>query len=221
MAVISLTDYRPSERFDNKPWTGATIEGATSQTGTYTTVESFTFPTADPDPTDPQERSFTTELITNQTWLKVVFFDADGDTETTTPIPLNPVLYATRRDVASRLGRDLTEAEEPQVDFLLYAGTYLTAAAVGKTVGDFVPPDVFRIVVADMAARALGTPVGATASREQLGEYSYSQSYRTDAPGMALWDLERQMLRLAVYGTLTASSRPDSLLTTFFPEPTT
>ena len=53
MAVISLTGYRPSPRYDGKWWTEARIEGATSEAGAYAEVETITLDPVVHDPTEP------------------------------------------------------------------------------------------------------------------------------------------------------------------------
>jgi hypothetical protein len=218
MAVISLTGYKPSARHDGKIWTEARIEGATSEAGTYAELETVTLSPVDTDPTAPLERSFTTELVTNQTWVRVVFVDDDGDEESTLPVALTPTTFATRSDVALRLGRDLTADEEGQVDYLLQAATDLIAAIVGKP-NTYTPvPPFVRRMTAEVACRGLSVPVGATQTREQLGEYSYSQSFSQDSTATLSKD-ERLLLRRIVWGTNSLSVTVEALPDVFWPEP--
>ena len=39
MSLISLTDYRPMPRYDEKSWSGAKIEGATAEEGPWSTID--------------------------------------------------------------------------------------------------------------------------------------------------------------------------------------
>lgn len=88
--VISLTDYRPSPRFDDLPWTEARLEGGAAEAGPFTEIETFTLDPVDADPADPASRSFTTEDAPDGTaWFRIVFVDGDGDEQPTTPIPVN------------------------------------------------------------------------------------------------------------------------------------
>jgi hypothetical protein len=213
MAVISLTGYKPSPRHDGKWWTEARIEGATSEAGSYAELETVTLDPVEPDPTAPLERSFTTEEVTNQTWVRVVFVDADGDEESTLPVALVPTTFATRSDVQLRLGRDLTADEEGQVDYLLQAATDMVAAVISKPSSYTPVPALVRRMTAELVARGLATPVGVTSTREQLGEYSYSQSFpgAYEGGGMALTAFEQQLLRSVVWSTNIASARVDSI----------
>lgn len=89
MAVVSLTEYRPSPRFDGKAWTKAKIEGGESVNGPWTAIETVTLSPVDSDPTKPQSRNFSTEHATSaQTWVRVAFEDADGDEQFTSPVSL-------------------------------------------------------------------------------------------------------------------------------------
>jgi hypothetical protein len=95
MAVVSLTEYRPSPRFDGKAWTKAKIEGGESVNGPWTAIETVTLSPVDSDPTKPQARNFSTEHATSaQTWVRVVFEDGDGDEQFTSPVSLLPLASA-------------------------------------------------------------------------------------------------------------------------------
>ena len=84
MAVISLTEYKPLPRFDGKAWQKAKVQGAKASSGPWTLIEEFSLSPVDSDPTKPAARSFTTEKATaEQTYVRVVFVDADGDEQAT------------------------------------------------------------------------------------------------------------------------------------------
>lgn len=87
MTVVSFIEYTPAPRFDGLPWTDARIEGAESQSGPWAAVETIAITPVDADPSDPAARSFTTEdALSTQTWFRIVFLDATGDTSTTSPV---------------------------------------------------------------------------------------------------------------------------------------
>jgi hypothetical protein len=83
--VVSFTDYRPPERFDGNPWTQAQIDEAASSAGPWSTIDTVTFDTPDPDPASPQDRSFTTGNGTAPgLWYRVAFLDGSGGVSTPT-----------------------------------------------------------------------------------------------------------------------------------------
>jgi len=90
--VVTFVDYRPPARYDLLPWTQARIEEASTETGTYTALETKTLSPVDSDPSSPAARSFTTELGTALGyWYRIVFLDATGDTsQPTTPVQNEP-----------------------------------------------------------------------------------------------------------------------------------
>lgn len=86
--VVSFVDYRPPARFDLLPWTEVRIQEATAEDGTFAQIDVVALAPLDADPSDPQLRSFTTQLGTAlDYWYRVVFADADGDTsQPSTPV---------------------------------------------------------------------------------------------------------------------------------------
>lgn len=105
--VVTLEDFRPPARYDALPWTQAQIQEASSANGSYSTLETKSF-SGDSDPSDPQLRSFTTELGTAANyWYRIVFVDASGDVS----LPTDPVqntstastLYVSLSEVKSTL----------------------------------------------------------------------------------------------------------------------
>ena len=86
--VVSFNNYRPPARFDNVPWTQAQIDESDAFDGVYATIDTITFDVPDPDPSDPEERSFTTPNGTApDLWYTVTFIDDFAGTSiATTPI---------------------------------------------------------------------------------------------------------------------------------------
>lgn len=103
--VVSFQDYTPAARFDATSWTEARIEEAATEDGTYTQIDVIALG-ADPDPSDPIARSFTTSLGGDDEglWYRVVFADATGATST----PTTPVQNVDD-DVAAVTYADVTE----------------------------------------------------------------------------------------------------------------
>lgn len=103
MAVVSFDEYEPPARFDSVPWTQARIDESDAFDGTWTTIDTITFAVPDPDPADPQDRSFTTSNGTAaDLWYTVTFLDDfSGTSSPTTPIQNTTAgsTYATTDDL--------------------------------------------------------------------------------------------------------------------------
>jgi hypothetical protein len=78
MTLISFT-LTPPVRFDDQPWTQALIQEATTETGSYTTVDTITFDHADTDPANPDPQEFTSDEATAGRWYRVIFQDDDSN----------------------------------------------------------------------------------------------------------------------------------------------
>jgi hypothetical protein len=97
--VVTFTDYRPSPRFDGVTWDYVTIEEADSIDGPWTQIDSIDLDPVDANPLDPLKRTFTTEnVVSTDTWLRVIFNNNQGDLEPTQPIR-SP--YATTSGIAA------------------------------------------------------------------------------------------------------------------------
>ena len=111
--------------------------------------------------------------------------------------------FATSTDVATRLGRELTSAEEEQADLLLDMATASIANAVGKDdewAEDLSPvPEILRGFCIELTCRAMANPQGLFSKSETIGSYSYTNSFNRDTPsGLSLSPLEQRVLRKAV-----------------------
>lgn len=126
--------------------------------------------------------------------------------------------FATTSDLETRLGRTFTEAQDAQASMLLDLATSAIAGACDKdddwaaTVTD-IPPAV-RVVCIEAAVRAMVNPDGVRSRSETLGTYTLAESYTTQASGagLELTDREERAVRRAVFGTSSATVRPDSLI---------
>jgi len=81
MTVVTLTDFTPIPRYDDKPWWWARVEEAPTAEGPWTQIEQFVLDPTDTDPTQPMTRSFTTELATlgEGGWYRIIFADQTDD----------------------------------------------------------------------------------------------------------------------------------------------
>lgn len=90
MAIVSFTGYRPSKRFPPlvTPWTLAHIDEGIAKVGPWTRIETaIALDPLDADPTNPAVRAFSTANATAESglWYRVVFEDAEGNTQATVP----------------------------------------------------------------------------------------------------------------------------------------
>jgi hypothetical protein len=129
--VVTFEDYTPTPRYDSLPWTSVQIQESTTETGSWTTIDTIALSPVDSDPTDPAARSFTTENGTaTDLWYRVVFVDADGDTlQPTTPVqnlsaPAETTPYATTAEFFRRVN-----VRAPTADQTTAAEHVLLAAA--------------------------------------------------------------------------------------------
>jgi hypothetical protein len=126
--VVSFERYRPVARYDGLPWTQVRIEEAATEDGTYAEIETISLSPVDTDPTDPDARSFTTELANDgELWYRVIFVDGNGDESAPTdPIQNTDVIdaYATAPELARIL-----KIRQPSTDQLYAMGRVLLAAA--------------------------------------------------------------------------------------------
>ena len=219
MSLISLTDYRPMPRYDEKSWSGARIEGAVAEEGPWNPIDTIGFPEPDPNPAEPMERNFTVRLEDEDiAWLRVVFIDEDGEQDVTNPVPTVPVIaeLATIRDVALRLGRFLSDSEEVQVNSLIIAATNVIYAAVDKPSTWEPTPDqrdFLSGLCVELVTRGMANPHGLASVSESLGAHSVTQQFSRDIAGggMMLLPAEELAARRIVHGTTNGSARTRSL----------
>lgn len=88
MRVVNFIDWVPNNRYDNNPWTTATIQEAPAEAGPWTTIDVKPLIPVDSDPENPRSRNFTTQLATlDDGWYRIVFTDATtAEQEETSPI---------------------------------------------------------------------------------------------------------------------------------------
>lgn len=226
--VHTFTDITPGARDDSEPWTQIRAEfNETSSTGTFAEIETQALDPLDTDPLTPAARDMTVDGVPAAAgWFRFVFIDADGDESP----PSNPIhspavggaTFATAADIAARLGRPLTSAEEDtQVPLLLDIATGLIAESVGRDqawaddqIADADAPATYRLICIEVVLRGLQNPAGVESQTETLGAYSHTQRYGSGdaaAFGLDLTDAEERRLSRAAYGTNAASARLGSL----------
>lgn len=118
-------------------------------------------------------------------------------------------MFASVDDVAARLGRDLTAAEQETVTGLLEGVASEIAGVVGEDdawVAALDPvPGELRSVSIEASVRVLVNPTGAQSVMEQLGSFQRSESWASGrVAGLELSASERRRVRRAVNGSVTA-----------------
>jgi hypothetical protein len=217
MSFVHTFRVRPYPRADDTPWAQVRVEGSATEDGTYTTHDTVDLDPLDTDPSEPQVRTLTFTSSLEDGWFALTFLDSGGDeSPTTDPIfdGTTAPAFASTDDVATRLGRSLTAAEEAQIEGVLEAVDGMIRDAVDRDI-DWAPvpvPSLLREVSIQKAIAALTNPPNIAS--ESLGEYSVTFQRGQDG-GIALSEAEGRMLRLAVYGTNTASSYPRSVVDRF------
>jgi hypothetical protein len=88
--VITLEGIIPLPRYDDLPWTQATLEEAADSVGPWIIIDAFVLDPLDDDPSNPAPRNFTTENATLEVgWYRVIFTDQNGDQQLPTEAQQN------------------------------------------------------------------------------------------------------------------------------------
>lgn len=212
--IVEFTGYlAPPRPAGSEAYDRIRIEEAAARTGPWgTVIQTITLPLPLDDPADPQPKSFETNQATLEVgWYRVAFLDISGDVLLFAPQRNPPAPFATVEELAQRLGRTLTAAEQSQAELLLDLATGVIAGACGKTVAwaatvNPVPP-IVRGVCIELVARVLLNPAGVRSQQETLGAYAHSESYAGELMGLALTPAEERLVRRAVFGTDTGSAK--------------
>lgn len=110
MSLLTLFGYTPPARFgeDEISWSQARIESASTETGSYTEVETIDLEPVDEDPAAPASRNLTTHDATVGDWYRIVWVDADAfESDPTVAVQLldssTQNVYGTAAELARRL----------------------------------------------------------------------------------------------------------------------
>lgn len=119
--VITFTSYRPTPRYDGRPWTEAHVEEAPTALGPWTEIDAIELDPVDADPTAPATRNFTTEAASDTAglWYRVIFYDALGDSsQPTDPVQNgNPTSsYVTVDEVKASLDVGASSALDSEIE---------------------------------------------------------------------------------------------------------
>ena len=128
--------------------------------------------------------------------------------------------FATYTDVANRLLRTLTSAEQTAATAVIADVTTQIADEVGRDAAWAAAlspvPGYLKAICIEKAISAIANPSNFASESETLGSYSHSQTYpRATDGGVLLTDDEARRVRAAVYGTGVASPTVGSWLDDF------
>ena len=140
--------------------------------------------------------------------------------------PVLTVTFCTVADVATRLGRTLTDNEAASAAMFCELVTGEISAAVDKgadwpaTLEEI--PSPLRSIALDVVSRLLLNPSGLSSTSETLGAYSYTQRFGTDAAvqvsgGVVLTAAEKRRVRRAVFGASVDSIEVASIFDSELP----
>ena len=126
--------------------------------------------------------------------------------------------FAEPKDVATRLGRDLTSAEESAAWQVIEMVTGLIVDVVERDDAwaeklDPVPV-VLKGLCVEKALAAIANPSSVASESETLGAHTHSQTFRrpADGGGVYLTEQEERMAARAVYGSTSGSSSVESMV---------
>lgn len=162
-------------------------------------------------------------------WATMNEAQVEGVQVWVSPSPSAAVTFCTPADIATRLGRDLTEAEQATATMLCELVTDQVAAAVDEDADwaaalDPIPLPL-RAIAIDVVHRVMRNPSGYSSTSETLGAYSYTQRYGSDsgdagaAGGFTLTPAEARRVRRAVFGASVASIEVASIFDQELPLP--
>lgn len=122
--------------------------------------------------------------------------------------------FASAPDVSAVLGRPLSANETTAVATLLDMATAVLTEAASKDDAWATAlnpiPTLFRAYTAQLAARALTNPAGATSSDERLGEYENRVNYANAVGlGMSLETSDILAIRRIVWGNVSETAEAD------------
>ena len=129
--------------------------------------------------------------------------------------------FATTDDVQTRLGQDLTDAEESTAELVIEVVTGLIASEVNRGAAwaaALTPvPALFRALCVEKAVSVICNPRNVASYSKALGQASKSETFpRSQDLGIFLSDREGQACRFALYGSTTGSARVDSVLEDYY-----
>jgi hypothetical protein len=150
--VVSLEGFIPGARYDGQHWTNARIDEGPTSGGPWTALGTYPLSPVDADPTNPQERNFTTTSANPRGWYRVVWLDAAAAEQDT------PAIYS-----------DQTQFQVAGVPFRDLTARLRSLSAMSQTEAEARINQAHRRWVADCEALKVNLEIGATV----VGQDSY------------------------------------------------
>jgi len=158
VSVVTFTDFLPTPRFDNIPWTKINIEESASESGPWTLIDTQNIYPTDLDPRNPSPRNFTTENATLvEGWYRIVFLDNQANTIIADPVQNIPqqeepwlpsvrdvalkILSRTRDSKGNLVGTFTSDTTPEATDVSAMIGQ--AALDVSKVIGTNIPAEMY------------------------------------------------------------------------------
>lgn len=197
--VVTLTDYRPSPRYDGLPWTTARIEEGTASVGPWVALETQNLTPVDADPRNPAYRNFTTALGTAaERWYRIVFLDA----ALATGLPTFPIqnveddrpVYASVAELAQLLRVSASDRHNALMRTLKSAAIEIdseigTADIYGASLPYSNPPEIVREVNIERAVehwKQQQSPYGIVGMGDDVAMYTSKDTWDRHAHKLAV-----------------------------------
>lgn len=138
--VVSFEEQTPPARHDDVAWSEVRVQEAPAFGGPWTQIEVLELDPVDDDPSDPQERSFTSTEAGDIVglWYRAVWADADGNVSAPTdPFQENPDfdewnLYLTAEELKASLAITGTEVADEDIRRALPAASRAIDGLTGR-----------------------------------------------------------------------------------------
>lgn len=205
MSIVSFNDYEVTARFDGTAWTQAEIQESATQNGPWNTIDTIDLP-AEPNPADPQPKSFTTENATlDEGWYLVTFLDDAGNRLKTDPVqngaPDAFQILASLDDINSNLDGTVVQANAENTALIQVSVNRIVKGYLARVIdpADMVTwttpvntPDIIREIAGKLIAAQLYANETAKSTTEitpnHYSQHLYNQVINTDpkngAPGL-------------------------------------
>jgi len=197
MSIVSFSDYEVTPRYDGTPWTQIKIYESASESGPWALIDTQDITPTDPDPSHPQDRSFTTEHATlDAGWYSVEFIDAAGNVLETDPVfnapPSQYEILASLDDINGHLDGTVVEADAQntsliQVNINRVIKAYLSRVVPSTTMVNWTSPETTPDSVREAASFLIASQLyfEQTAKSSTLIEQRHYAQWLWDQ-GMAL-----------------------------------
>lgn len=124
--------------------------------------------------------------------------------------------FATADDIATRLGRSLTDDERSQATSVIADVTGLIADAASRDAAwatALTPvPVALKALCVKKAISVISNPLGLASESERLGQHEHAQTFPRNGDGVDVFltEAEERRVNWAIYGSNSGSSSPEA-----------